>query len=137
MQHRIHNLEGGVKILGLGLGDLAIIVLTWFITFQVFGAALEARPRFIVGITATFLVYRVWSLVKDRVPSHFGFHFIAWLGERQQYEVTHDIEPAPYLIDVHAVDELRRRQKRADVLVRRATQRRRSRTRPAPGEGTP
>jgi hypothetical protein len=137
VQHRIHNLEGGVKILGLGLGDLAIIVLTWFITFQVFGAALDARPRFIVGIGVTFLVYRVWSLVKDRVPSHFGFHFIAWLGERQQYEVTHDIEPAPYLIDVRTVDELRRRQKRADTLVRHATRRRRGRGQPTPGEGTP
>ncbi len=136
MQHRIYNLDGGVKILGLGTGDLAVIVLTWFITFQIFGATLQPRLRFLVGFAVTFLAYQAWIRIKDRVPRNFGYHLVAWLGERPQYEVTHDTEPAPYLIDVGTVDELRRRQKRVDRLVRSAIKRRRAQARNAPRPDT-
>ncbi len=137
MQHRIYNLDGGVKILGLGTGDLVVIVFTWFITFQIFGATLQPRLRFLVGFAATFLAYHLWIRIKDRVPRNFGYHLIAWLGERPQYEVTHDTEPSPYLIDVGTVDELRRRQKRVDKLVRTAIKRRRklAHNTPAPETG--
>lgn len=133
MQHRVYNLQGGVKILGLDVDDLAVIVLTWFLVFQLFGATLEPRVRFIVGFAATFLVYQVWTRTKDRVPTQFIKHFVSWLGERQQYEVTHDTEPSPYIIDVASVDELRRRQKRANTLVRRALKQRRKQHTAPPG----
>lgn len=130
MEHRAYNLDTNLKILGLGVGDVGAIVVTWFVTFQIFGAAFPPRIRLVVAAIVTFAVFQLWVRVKDRAPSNFLAHFAAWLGERPCYEVTHDTEPQPCVVHYKTVDQMRARRRHAQRLVR-AARRQRAKSPPA------
>lgn len=126
MEHRIYNLDTKMKILGLELGDIGVIVLTWYITFLMVGAMLPDRVRLFTAIGITIVIYQVWIRVKDRVPSNFVAHFAGWIAERAEYEVTPDLNPQPYVIDFQAVDEYHAEQRdlrRLNAQIRRQAKR--------------
>lgn len=111
MEHPIYNLGTKMKILGLEVGDLGVIAVTWYVTFLIIGAALPDRLRIIAALATTFVIFQVWIRVKDRVPSNFVPHFASWIAERPEYDVTPDLDPQPYVIDFRAVDEFHAEQR--------------------------
>lgn len=131
MQHRTYSLDSGFKILGLSLGDLAAIVVTWFVSFQIIGGLLPSRMRIMFGLGVTVLVHVAWRQVKDRVPSGFGSHFAEWLGQRSHYDITPDTKPSPYIVRYQTVDEVRAQEQRAKRILRQTRRNRKRR------KGTP
>lgn len=126
MEHRIYNLDTKMKVLGLELGDIGVIVVTWYLIFLIVGAMLPDRARLVTAIAVTIVVYQVWIRVKDRVPSNFVPHLASWVAERSEYEVTPDLNPQPYLIDPDAVAEYHGEQRdlrRLNAQLRRRAKR--------------
>lgn len=128
MKNRIYNLGTGFKILGMGLDDIALLVFSWFISFQIIGGLLPARTRLLFGLGVTGLLFLIWRGVKDKVPSGFVPHLLTWIGERNAYDVTPDINPQPVWIDPDHVNEIRRQEARVKrILNARKRHKRRSR----------
>lgn len=123
MRNRIYNLGTGFKILGMSLDDVALIVLTWFISFQILGGMLPGRVRFLVGFATTGLFFMIWRSVKDHVPSGFLPHFLGWIAERSTYDVTPDTNPHPVWIDHNLVSEVHDQEKRAQLILKRRNRR--------------
>lgn len=126
MRNRVYNLGTGFKILGLSLDDVALLVFSWFITFQIIGGMLPDGMRFIFGIGVTGGLFMVWRGTKDHVPSGFLPHFLGWIAERSTYDVTPDINPHPVWVDHSHVDDIHAQERRAQAIIkrnRRATRR--------------
>lgn len=127
MKNRIYDFDTPMKILGLEIADVGVIMGTWFFLFQMIGSFLPDRLQFLTAVIGTFLVYLVWSSFKSKVPRQFFAHFLGWLAERRDYEITPDIQQAPYVIDYQTVEQFQRQQRALERAAARARRQRRSR----------
>lgn len=98
LRHRVYRLKTKVSLLGLELADWFVILLSWLLLKQGLNALVGERLSLLAAAIGTFLVFRLWQGLKDKVPEKFVLHLISWFAEADSYRLYPDFKTGPLTV---------------------------------------
>jgi len=98
LRHRVFRLKSNVSLLGLELTDWLVVLVSWLVLKQGLSDLLGSRLSLLAAALGTFLVFKLWQRVKDRMPGKFAPHLMTWLTEADVYRSVPDLENTPLVV---------------------------------------